>query len=416
MKVFAASTAGKHVNPAMRRLTSFTLFVAYLGLAVLVAGYFLTRQSVQFHTQAYLSFFVPALLLLILKRQAIRQMLTRNRALQWYTMLLLWFGVSLVWTPFDDKPYILRLLFMLWLLAVVVRLLMGDLRCFTIAISASVFVLAVTAAWTVLQHIQVTGAGFYAQRLDYFGPRQLNPVLVGLVAANLIIYCLSCARLLRAHWVRVAFLLMAGVFLALLLLSFSRTALIGLLLTAVWYLFVLGRGRVAVALSLATVMLLGLMLADTSQQWLVSVSRSLSVEIRLWGWQQTLELIREHWLLGLGVRAPFSVSWEGTPLEALNPDLYQPHNLFLAIWYETGIVGLLLLLAMFGAVVKKLRGLWFAREIRYFSCVCFFILLTCLVDRPVLIDRPSAAWVWFWLPLAVALSADKLVARPPVAA
>lgn len=103
------------------------------------------------------------------------------------------------------------------------------------------------------------------------------------------------------------------------------------------------------------------------------------------------------------------MSWVGTPYEASPPDFFHPHNLFLAVWYQTGFVGLLLTFCMLGLIAKKIHQLWHAAEIRYFSCILVFVLFACLVDRPNLVDRPSHSWLWFWLPIMVALNADKLL-------
>lgn len=393
----------------MRGLTVFFTYAVYFGLIALIAGYSLNTQDSRFHTQVYLVLNLPVAALLLLRSEVLYCAWISNRALQSYTLLLIWFGVSTIWTPYDDISHILKLLFMLWSLAMVVMLLLDNMRHFNITLGIAVLLFAGAALWSVVQHIGVVGSDFYAYRLGRLGVHQLNPILVGLVASILMLYCLIMARLTVESSYKVGYLMMVLIFSVTLVLSFSRTAFVSLLVTVFWYQFFIRRYKFAATVSVLTISLMGLMVADIGQDWLVNISRSSTLDIRLWGWRQTLQQISEHWILGYGVRAPFAVSWAGTPYEAMPPEFFHPHNLFLSIWYQTGIIGLSLMLCMLGLIARKLHTLWFAREIRYFSCIFIFILVASLVDQPELIDRPSAAWLWFWLPLMVGLNADKLL-------
>jgi hypothetical protein len=55
-----------------------------------------------------------------------------------------------------------------------------------------------------------------------------------------------------------------------------------------------------------------------------------------------------------------------------------------------------------------LRPLLADSPVRYWCWIFLFVLLVCLVDSPGLIDQPGAPWIWFWLPLALAINADKM--------
>ena len=92
-------------------------------------------------------------------------------------------------------------------------------------------------------------------------------------------------------------------------------------------------------------------------EWLRNISRSSTVEIRLWGWQATLEQIREHWLLGYGVRTDLQVPLDDPRYIEIGEPFWHPHNVFLSMWYQAGLIGLALLLALVVALVRKLRPL-----------------------------------------------------------
>ena len=159
------------------------------------------------------------------------------------------------------------------------------------------------------------------------------------------------------------------------------------------------------------------MLVNVDSEWLSNISRSSTFEIRLWGWKATWHQISEQWLLGYGVRAPFVVDWSDTPYAQTGMMFLHPHNLFLSIWYDAGLVGLILLLILLALIVKKLYSLQCIQEPRYWSYIFLFVLLASLVDSPTLINRPAGDWLWFWLPLAIAINAEKILpSTPPVLA
>ena len=207
---------------------------------------------------------------------------------------------------------------------------------------------------------------------------------------------------------------MALIFLLPLILSFSRTAFLALSLTALWYCWQCGKTRLVWLIAGMSVLLFIMMMLDIDSEWLSNISRSLTFEIRLWGWKATLQQIGDHWLLGYGLRAPFVVDWSNTPYADTGMAFWHAHNLFLAIWYETGLVGLCIALLFLALTVRKIRPLLHIREVRYWTCIFLFILLSSLVDSATLIGRPDGDWLWFWLPLALAINIDKIAdsARP----
>jgi hypothetical protein len=60
------------------------------------------------------------------------------------------------------------------------------------------------------------------------------------------------------------------------------------------------------------------------------------------------------------------------------------------------------------AIAQKMRASLATPQVHYWACIFLFVVLNCLVDSPSLFDRPGESWMWFWLPMAVAINADKL--------
>jgi O-antigen ligase len=394
------------------RLDRFVSFALYFALIMLVAGFFVLPENSKYHTAIYLGFYGPALAAVLLNFRSLKNDLASDPALQCFSLLMIWLGITTLWTPYEDIAHLVKLLLMLWILVLSVRLMLENMRYFTNALTVSLAMVAVVVIATLVEYLRTNGADFYTTRLGLIGGRAIAAPTVGQIFAIFMMFCLMQARLAQTAWRGAGYAVMAIIFMLPLVLSFSRTAFVALLLTSSWY--YLQRGNIKVMLTMAgiTGLFFGVILIDIDSLLHTNLSRIDSIEIRLWGWKATWKLIQEHWLLGYGIRAPLNVSWLNTPYAETGMDFYHPHNLFLSIWHQAGLVGLSLTLAMLALIARKLRARFFVPEVRYWSCIFLFVLLVCLVDSPGLIDRPAEPWIWFWLPLAVALNADKLTSNP----
>ena len=110
----------------------------YFGLFVLVAGFFVIPENSKYHTIVYLGFFIPALSAALLHARELGRTLTTDPAWQIFTVLMLWLGISTQWSSFDDAAHLVKLLLMLWLLALAVRLMLGNMRSFNTSLGLAV--------------------------------------------------------------------------------------------------------------------------------------------------------------------------------------------------------------------------------------------------------------------------------------
>ncbi len=79
----------------------------------------------------------------------------------------------------------------------------------------------------------------------------------------------------------------------------------------------------------------------------VEIKRSAAVRIAIWG--ESLQIIRKHWLIGVGTGDIKDVFYKEANSKRFNfarQQQYNIHNQFLETWLENGIIGLLLLLAI----------------------------------------------------------------------
>lgn len=382
-------------------------YALYFGLFVLVGGYFTSPDSSTHHTQLYIGFFIPAVAALLWHSPQLLRDLRQDRGLQCFTLLLAWLAITVSWTTHPDKAHLYKLLGMTWIFVMAIRLLLDNPRLFNTTMSISLGVASIVVLVTLIIYFQAEGTSFYLSRLDQFGERTVPAIVVGKISAVCLMFCLMQERLNSKPSTRIAFTAMALVFLLPLILSFSRTAMVALFVTALWYFLQNRNTRASVIVAGTTVLLLTLMLMDNNSEWLTNISRSATVEIRLWGWRVTWqEIIQAPWF-GHGLQAPLVVDWRDTPF-LHGVEFHHTHNLLLTVWYEAGVVGLVLLLALFGLIASKLRPLMHIAEVRYWSYIAIFALLASQVDSPTLIDRPAGDWLWFWLPLAMLINIDKL--------
>ena len=122
-----------------------------------------------------------------------------------------------------------------------------------------------------------------------------------------------------------------------------------------------------------------------------------SLEIRSHQWQETGNLLQDHWLAGTGLNGYQKMMADYHHLPWLEIYLY-PHNIFLNFWAELGLLGLVAFIILFSYLIDGLRKLiktkhelawpitlawltWFIHglvDVPYFKndlSVLFFILL-----------------------------------------
>ncbi len=177
------------------------------------------------------------------------------------------------------------------------------------------------------------------------------------------------------------------------LIAFCFTGAVGLLLLR--YYKTLAVGAIFIALIIADMWLFYhgkqsiLPLAPYYEYVLEALNRK---SHRLEIWSLTWELIKQHPLNGYGLQASFPYGYAGV----------NPHNLFLATWYYTGVAGFVLLLATTISALKTLlknrhQSLGFVGLLLLVHGV-----IACLTDQGQLVKTPSPLWFIFWWPVGIA--------------
>lgn len=135
-------------------------------------------------------------------------------------------------------------------------------------------------------------------------------------------------------------------------------------------------------LAIAVLVLAGLFASPNIK---ADVSNTANVEKRLYYWSNTWQMIQENPLLGVGA-GNWKINFPQYGLDQSDPNLrnaithiQRPHNDFLWLWAETGILGMLLYMALFILgiiqVFRNLQDAALPRQGRIFNWAALFGLL-----------------------------------------
>jgi O-antigen ligase len=209
------------------------------------------------------------------------------------------------------------------------------------------------------------------------------------------ILCLFLQGGIKSHYLKAGLICAGVIFMALLLAAQTRMAWITIIVVyGSAAIFIFGRKGLlltTIALLISTLALFYFEL-DT-----IVLKRGLSYRPTIW--LSTLRQMTDHWINGHGM---------GSPLEIITPKYhwYDAHNIYLAVLFHSGILGLLLLfIALYKTVVdarKKLKlPAWF---VLYF----IYVLLSGMADGGGLLSRPNAHWFNLVIPLMFLLTYSRL--------
>lgn len=372
------------------------LFIQMVGGLFIVDG---SRHA----TWQYLLLFVPALVLLLGRR--LSPELWRQPSGWRLLALMAWVLVSGLLQG-DDRfagSYWLKVVLLGLLYVYAVAMVATRPRVLSGLTAVAVVVAAFFAWFSLYYQFGVLGRpleywNIRASRITELGWGGLadlkNAVVAGIyfgIFLTLAIYFFVSSRL-RSWWTPL--LLVAGVGLAgYVFVAFSRGAWVAVL-TASFVALLLHPGRKSQVLLIAG--LLGLLGA----LWVFWPELHVEKQIGLSGrdqiWLVWFERLPDFWLLGAGAGHAFKMMLGEAPM-------LHVHSLYLQFWYEYGLIGFSLLLALLAALLVK--G-WQCRQqplARLGLVLLVYAMVAMLTDVDAIISRPSEWWTLFWLPVGILL-------------
>jgi len=185
-----------------------------------------------------------------------------------------------------------------------------------------------------------------------------------------------------------------AIFITFTVLGQSRTTLMALLaaIAAMLSLTLERQRTVFVGLLVLAVLALVASLPGSLEQ---AVERGIGLRPQMWAavWEQA----REAPLFGHGLVSPMS-------LQAGGHQFANAHSAYLQVFWEGGIVGLALFMALLYVSLRSAYSLGRNGGGYTVFCLLLFAILTMTTDLATLIERPRDQWMLFWFPLALLLS------------
>jgi O-antigen ligase len=369
--------------------TGFVWFLVAIALA----------PSNKLYQQGLVAFlWLPTLALMWSARAVLAEAWNSQRVVYLSIFLLFcWSALSLAWSAAEDQGRELKRLLYIFVFLLFFPLLgtIGLPRVIRLMQWGGVG-LGVAALYSLILFYGVQGEPFFV-RLVGVGEIS-HPVLGAYVIAAAFAWMVQWPP--RERWFQIlwlASLLLLGAFLV---LSQSRGAALGLLISLaaspIW-----SRDRRSYLIAAATIVFAVLGFIAMYTRIMVRGS-SYRPEI----FQASLQLIEQHPWTGLGLGSFYSVS-------AMGQQFDHTHNMMTHIAIQLGIPGLLLWLGVwFGA----LREIWRVRTTEFgkgLMCLWLFSTLAMQFDAASLAGTPRAEWFISWLPVGLALALVCVHARRP---
>lgn len=387
------------------RLESVLLAWMSIGLFVQLAGLLFNADGSRYATQIYLLLFVPALLLLLRDRFAPE--LWRQLPAYCLLALMVWVVAIAGLHPGSEKTlgYWLKIVLLLALYVFAVARLVTNPRRFHMVLVAAALV-AVLFAWLTLYYqlifldrpLEYKALRWHVRfrELGWGGLADLNhPIVAGLyygVFAVMITWFFLAWRMTAVRTSMLA-LAMLGLLLYV-LLTFSRGAWFSVAAGGFVLLLLFPNRKSRGLLALGIILLLVAVYLFWPE---IQSERRVGVNGRDQIWQNWLSLLPSFWMAGAGAgtELPFTLFGGFKVIHA--------HSLYLQLWYEYGIVGICLFLALLASLLWK--G-WRCRSNPLALLglgLLVFAIVAMVSDVYAIFHRPSPYWVMLWLPVGILL-------------
>ncbi len=360
----------------------------YAGYGLFILGFFLFPERPEHYRFYYVAVMLPCLLL---GRQVLPE-LWRDTV---FRLLLLWVVYQVasgLWsTPFSVREFGLlagRGIQVLVFVVATVFLVRRFPRAFERLLEVLVLAVAVTALVSMFEWYRHPGHPFPVSRLIPLG-RISNAILAG--GAYGVFCLLAFYQLTRARSTMLRAVFAAGflVLLGAVLLTHSRTAILGLVGAFLAMSFCYGKKAVPIALGVMVAVFV------IAQLWFPEVFDRFRMALH-WRpliWESVLARVAEAPWFGHGYLA-------STAVELETRVFIHAHSSYIGFLRDGGVVSVVLLLLLVLAIIRRVSGLRCGLARLLVPLLVFgFLFIAPDVDR--LIVRPRELWLFFWWPLAL---------------
>ena len=355
------------------------------GVFVLLTGMFWVGNHGSYPKLFYWFLALPSLLLAIVQPRSFARILG-SRIIVVYFIFAFYISLSVFWSSAgeDALELIKRPLLVCLLFFSVFELAQCRFDLLRVAVRWSAIFSAVAALITIARFAFEGGHG----RLAGYGALY-NPLLVSHVFGFFIALWFGFYFMERTlfHPMSLFGILVCGV---LLLATGSRTPLVAILFTVGW-LAALSANRKA-ALVLGLLLLLGVGVVVFVPE--VITQRGLSYRTEIWA-NALRQIVKMAWF-GHGYGSPLSIQLDSFPYP-----FSDPHNITLRVFYDGGVIGLILWLSLYGVALERS---WHFRNDKWVllcSAAVVYGLAAGLTEGGAFLSRPKEHWFLIWIPLAL---------------
>ena len=385
-----------------------------VGLFFQMAGFVFNNDGSRHLVQIYLLLMLPALVLLIALRGGMA--LWKQFPVVVLSLLMVWvIFIALIESESEKSPGdLLKVMLLSLLYVLAVAWLSCNERRLTIALVAVLVVVALGAWSTLYYQYVVLDRPLEYPKIRWFRLHELgwngftdlsHPIYAGLYFGFFgLIAVWSFLRFRVKAWhVPLFALLLTGLSLYI-LLTFSRGAWFSLLAGGLVLLLLFSNLKSRVLLGIG---LLGLL----AMLWLfwpeVQSERSIGVSNRDLIWADWFRRLPDFWLMGKGAGVEFGFTFPSGHYFSY------AHSHYLQIWYEYGIVGFLLFVALLLSLLWK--G-WQCREqplAKLGLSLLVFAMVAMVSEVHTIFLRPGVYWMMFWFPVGLLLGLPMPSVTPP---
>jgi len=192
----------------------------------------------------------------------------------------------------------------------------------------------------------------FSYRLRVYSTLQ-NPNVLGEYFLLIIPLAFACLLTAKSRQGRLFYIVATIAMLACLVLTYSRGAYLGIIFAIAAFLVLLDRRFILPGIILAVIIVLALPTTFIERFTSIGNTSDSSTSYRVYIWLGTIAMLRHYWFSGVG---PGEGAFRQVyPVYSYNTiSAPHAHNLFLQITCDTGIIGLLIILAVFYQYFKNM--------------------------------------------------------------
>ena len=368
-----------------------TCWILPAGLFILLTGMLWAKDVSLYHRFFYLLVVLPALILFIIDR-GLRQRVFHSPVCQVFIVFACYVILSVAWSDSPDTvgALVKRPFFVLMLLVAGLQLGYWQPDLLVTVSRLAAYCAVAVGAYTLADFMLSSPAGARLAGLGVLHNPLSSSHVYGFFLVQWIAFWILSRRLFSPIPI-----LAVTVLGAVILATGSRTPLLALGMTVVWLAVLTGgrRGLGVIAVLLSGLVLLAVFFPETLTQ------RGFSYRPQIW--QVMLGYISENLWFGHGYNSTLEIRIDG--VEEVFSD---PHNITLSVLYETGVIGFVGWLTLYGVA---LFGCWKQRWkplVFISAATLFYGLIAGMTEGGSFLSRPKEHWFIIWIPFLFYVAAS----------